>query len=241
MTTGSLPHPRRPRFRHADLSQAERECLVAEEIFSDDDLWHRIGTDFEQGLEKLTAATGIPRDRLVEVLVGCGVTEPERHRGRARFWNVLPFMLVILLAGLYLRATGKLAFLPPPWGISQQVPVTLRALEKGEAVTSEDVIRTWLILPEGGITDLRQTTGLRLARDLRPGSPLRASDFERLQLVATRALPVGRKLEAADVALAWSPYTEDAVLAPAEGIGRRSLRARPAGAVLHAGDLEPGP
>ncbi len=214
-------------FEHVRVSKQEEKELRQEKILTDDDLWRVVGKDFEAGIEDLAGRTGIPRDRLIEILAGCVVKEPEPAEPRRLAWasqhalDLLALFAVLFLTFLSLRAGGWLSGWPAPWGLTEKIPVTAKLLQKGHVVRSTDIVEAWFNPEPGQFRNPRDVEGFRLAKDLPTGSLIHFADVQREQIVALRDIARGSPVPAEAIASRWSAYHPDAVLDPWKVIGRQ--------------------
>ena len=232
-------------FQHARVRRHETTQLHQEKIFSDDDLWRAVGEDFDGGIDTLAGKTGIPRQRLIEILAECATREPDPTRSRWLAWpsrhalDLLVLAVVLLLTVLALRAGGWLSHWPAPWGLTEKIPVTAKGLEKGQMIRAGDLTAAWLNPEPDQFRSPRDVVGFRLAADLAAGSPLHFVDVLREQVIALQDLPGGSSVPAGAVARRWSVYRPDAFVDPGRVIGQRVLSSIRKGEVISMDQLAP--
>jgi hypothetical protein len=230
-------------FRLTRLSEDEVRRLGEEGISSEDGLWQAVGADFDRGLEELAHSTGIPRNRLVGILVGSTLREASPGKPRWLKWmsrhtpDLLALCAFLFLAVLCLRAGGWLSWLPPPWGLTQRIPIAADDLRKGQVLRTDDLVEVWLNPRRDSFRNPADVEGFRLLRDLGAGSPVRFSDVMREQVIALQDLPRGKAISAGTLAVRWSPYQADAALDPWQVIGREARNPIRQGEVILEGDL----
>lgn len=233
-------------FQHARVRRHEKAQLHQEKIFSDDDLWRAVGKDFDGGIEALAAKIGIARERLVEILAECAKLEPDPTRSHWLAWpsqhalDLLVLAAVLLLTVLSFRAGGWLARWPPPWGLTEKIPVTAKSLEKGQVIRAGDLATAWLNPQPDEFRKPRDVVGFRLAADLAAGSTIRFADVMREQVIALQDLPSGAAVPAGAVASRWSAYRPDALLDPRRVIGQRLLSSVRKGEIITQDQLSAG-
>lgn len=182
-------------FKFRKLSRDECRQLLQKRISTDDGIWHAIGTDFDDGVEKLARETFIRRDHLVEHLVGSSLREAAPGRSRWLQWasrhtlDLLALCVFLLLTVLCLRAGGWLSWLPPPWGLTQKIPVAGTDLRKGQVLRSGDLVEVWLNPRREQFRNPADVEGFRLLKDLSAGSPIRFTDVLRSRWSRSKTCP----------------------------------------------------
>src|SRR4051794_28560857 len=111
-------------------TQAELKSLRQSGIASVDDFWVRLGTDLEPGLDRIATDTGLPKQRLLEILAD-GTAQEQEHAPTTQRVGPRPVWLLGTLGLAALLVTPLLAPRSP-------VPVALYDLETGRVLRAAD-------------------------------------------------------------------------------------------------------
>jgi len=95
------------------ITPAEIDALRSQGIRSSADLWRSVAQDMDHGIDDLAEATGIKKERLVELLKNLALYEAERKGSWVgRHWLelvILAAMFLIIALLYYARITLALA------------------------------------------------------------------------------------------------------------------------------------
>lgn len=128
---------------------------------------------------------------------------------------------LLVMFGLFLRAAGKLQWLPPPLGLRDQVLIVGRGIPSGRTLERGDVYQVYLPLSDDYFAPHQSIEGLIAARPLSSNLPLKFSDTLRQQVVAAKDLDSGTTIQIEDVNLVWINYQPDALVNVADVLGRQ--------------------
>lgn len=142
---------------------------------------------------------------------------PNKKKFRGWFMRHLPDWVILLVVAvvflLVLRAAGVLGRLPTPLGLSGKIVVTSHDLKSGDVLQSDrDLVMARALGGEKFFTRPDGLSGLILKKDVSRGKPLRPDALLRSQVVATRDIAAGEKIEKDAVTSSWSTYDPMAFL-----------------------------
>ena len=212
-----------------------------------DDLWERVGDNYDLQIGAVSQATGVSRAKLGDLLAAREGRATEFTEGSwgGAIWlwlkrlRRLPlrleggiFLLLMLLSLLLLRALGVGENLPSPVGLRPRVLVAKRNLRMDAALKPEDFYSARLV-PGGDYFPYgEQLAGCVLTQDLAWGSALRFTQVKRQQLVTTKDIQTDTDLGAGTVSLTWTSYQPNALTDLKQVEGRSALLPIPSGRVV---------
>jgi flagella basal body P-ring formation protein FlgA len=224
------------------LEPDEYGRLRAAHIYSVEELWPRLGDDFDQGIDQIATEMYVSPARLSTSLIDELLGEMQfRHKSAPYLfwrWVRLHFLDTVLVAGvavlalLSLRAAGYLSALPEPFGLKQKFLVAARDLEPGHLLKAGDLYGTLLASSNDYFTDPAQLGGAVILKRVPQQKPLRNQDVSRLQVIAATDIPAGTQINPQLVKLEWSPYDPDAFLKTDQVTGCVASRPLHGGAVI---------
>jgi hypothetical protein len=191
-----------------------------------DALWSYVAQEDIEGMAQQTTIgstrTTLEPSQLKQVLaLQCEHELSGKNQSKLRQWleslRRHQLEMVLLVGALIILSLLLFRVIP-----SQQVIIAARSLESGHMLQQGDLSAgraQGAAYLDGDPADL---SGWILSRDVPQGKPLRTEDVSRLQVVATRDIPSGTKIEAGEVRLSWSPYQRDAELKVNNVIGSQA-------------------
>lgn len=202
------------------LSAPERQKLINAGVESAEHFWAYIGRDSSTGISVLAGTAGIDQNRLIEIAASQALYESESRKTSwaQRLWTTLEdhWLDVLLIAAtcfifvLFSRAAGLLDRLPGPIGLHSRVIVSTSDLQKGALLQRESLSSARSVPRLNHFSEFDQLNGLLAAQDIKAGNPIRFEQVLRLQLVATKDIPLGARITNDAITLAWSLYEPDA-------------------------------
>jgi hypothetical protein len=91
------------------INPKEVERLQSKQVATVDDLWARIGADFDCGIDQVADLTGVERGRLTELLATEALREAKVGEGprlKRYALEVILIAVLLILVALALRALG---------------------------------------------------------------------------------------------------------------------------------------
>lgn len=229
------------------FSVADREKLAElhgegdQPITTVDQLWARVGSDFDKGISKLAAQKQLDAQQLTQLLTAQALREANASGGSwlQRHWlDSLLFGFALVLLGLLLRGIGVFGGLPPPLGLPGNVLVAARDLVPGQALRAEDFYQKPFPAASDYFTATDQLAGTVISQTVRRGQALRFDAVTRLQVVAANDILTDTIISRQDLVLRWTPYQPTAAVRTEQVLGQQARYAIPKDAVILSNVLD---
>lgn len=224
------------------ITAEDIQKLRGQGITGIDELWSRIGKDFDCGIDELARTAVIDRSHVIELLAADAECEAEKAATGElkRLWpEAFLILSVCMLFLLVLRAVGAEEFLPRPFELRGNVLLAVRDLEPGRVLRSGDLRVARASARDDYFQVIDETRGLILSRGVSRQQPLRFEDVLRLQVVATKDVLPEAIITPDEVSLTWCHYDPGATVSLDQAAGHRALQAIRAGDVILSEFIEP--
>lgn len=231
-------------FKPDELKLLAARNTDDEPITTFDQLWERIGANYDEGIELVAHTKGVSVERLREVLIEQALREKDQAGSSLLVRNWLVVALVtglLVLVSLVLRLLGTFAWLPPPLGVSTSIIVAANELAVGDVIRPEDLARARRPLTTDSFTETTVLEGLVVGQAVRRGQPLRFGTLTRLQVAATEDLGAGVIVPTTAITLAWSTYDPTAATQLSQVEGQQTRRPLKKDVLIPLAALEPAP
>lgn len=200
------------------ITNQQIKQLYDQKITTTDQLWARIGEEFNAGIENLAKKAQVDQAWLIQLLT-YQIRRDAQTNGdswlKQRWLGIAVLLILAILVGLGIR-----------WYFtSDPAVIAARDLAKDQIIRLTDLQSVELAIGANYFTRTADLTGLILTRNVARGKPLRYDDVQRLQVAAATDIPAGAIIASNMITVTWSTYQPGAATKIDQVLQRRASRA----------------